>query len=266
MSWFDSHCHLKTFWDRGELASVIDRAQNASVTGMITVGTSPKDWNIYSHLAIEYQEMVYYSIGLHPGYVDDFWEQNTRGLRKYWDNKKPPVALGEIGLDYFMLPSEEVKRTRIINHQKAAFSKQLQWAKQLDCPVIVHSRNAFEDCVGLIDESGLNWNSVVFHCFSEGQDQAKVLLERGGLASFTGIITFKNNESLRDVLRSYPLQKLMLETDSPYLAPVPKRGKQNEPSYLSYIGEYLADRFKISPNSLAEKTNRATREFFRMPA
>ena len=266
MSWFDSHCHLKNFWERGELASVIGRAQNASVTGMITVGTSPKDWNIYSHLAIEYQELVYYSIGLHPGYVDDFWEQNTQGLEKYWDNQKPPVALGEIGLDYFRLPCEEGKRNRIINHQKAAFAKQLQWAKQLDCPVIVHSRNAFEDCLDLIDESGLNWNSVVFHCFSEGEEQVKLLLERGGRASFTGIITFKNNEPLRNALRSYPLDKLMLETDSPYLAPVPKRGQQNEPSYLPYIGEYLADSIKISSSSLAEKTYRATREFFRLRA
>ncbi|MEC7393288.1 MAG: TatD family hydrolase [Verrucomicrobiota bacterium] len=97
MSWFDSHCHLKTFWEKGELSAVIQRAQNASVLGMVTVGTSPKDWNIYSHLATEYQEMVYYSIGLHPGYVDEYWEQNTKGLRSFWDKRLPPVAFGVLG-------------------------------------------------------------------------------------------------------------------------------------------------------------------------
>ena len=265
MSWFDSHCHLKTFWEKGELSAVIQRAQNASVLGMVTVGTSPKDWNIYSHIATEYQEMVYYSIGLHPGYVDEYWEQNTKGLRNFWDKPLPPVAFGEIGLDYFRLPSEEGKRNRMIDNQKAAFTKQLEWAKELDCPVIVHSRSAFDDCVNLIDASGLAWRNVVFHCFSEGAVQLNALLARGGVASFTGIVTFKNNDLLRQTLRLHPFEKLMLETDSPYLAPVPKRGKQNEPSYLSHIGEYLAENLQINSCELAAKTFRATRKFYRLP-
>ena len=172
------------------------------------------------------------------------------------------VAVGEIGLDYFRLPKDAGDAEVVKEQQGLAFSYQLSFAKERGLPVIVHSRNAFEDCLTLIDNSGVDWNKVVFHCFSEGVTQMEQLKERGGRASFTGILTFGKNDPLREAALRQGMENLMIETDSPYLAPEPRRGKVNEPAFLRYLGQFAARLFDVSEDLLAEKTFENTCDFY----
>lgn len=146
--------------------------------------------------------------------------------------------------------------------QKAAFAQQLQLAKALECPIVVHSRGAFDACVELIDQSGVAWERVVFHCFAEGPAEMTVLRERGGFGSFTGILTYKNAQSVRDAAMVQGLDRFMVETDAPYLTPVPHRGKPNEPAYVRHTADYAAEMFGVSYAELAEVTTRNARRFY----
>lgn len=262
MSWFDSHCHLQSFINGQDLESVLQRAEDHGVEKILTVGTDPKDWGDYQRLAQIYPKKIFYSAGLHPGYVDSNWQENLLGLPSFWKIGQKPVALGEIGLDYFRLPKNQEKSINIMDWQKHAFRQQLSLAKELGCPVIIHSRSAFDDCVREIDSSGVNWEKVVFHCFTEGVDEIQKIMERGGRASFTGIVTFPKNDRLLDAVKYQGLEKLMIETDSPYLAPVPYRGKQNEPGNLPIIGNFLGEFFNENSTDIARITFQNTESFF----
>ena len=138
----------------------------------------------------------------------------------------------------------------------------MSWARRIDCPVIIHSRSAFNDSVKEIDQSGVNWERVVFHCFSEGKEEIKQLMERGGRASFTGILTFPKNEKLWEAVKFQGLEKLMLETDSPYLAPVPYRGKRNEPAHLVAIGICLANLLECSESVVKHSLWENSQKFY----
>ena len=180
----------------------------------------------------------------------------------FWQSQIMPSALGEIGLDYFRLSKDRKKAQETIRWQKKAFREQLHWARELDCPVIIHSRSAFDDCVDEIDNSGINWARVVFHCFTEGTDEIQKIIERGGRASFTGIITFPKNEKLLEAVKLQGLEKLMIETDSPYLAPVPYRGQRNEPANLVVIGEFLSVLFDKKIADIESIISENTESFF----
>ena len=166
---------------------------------------------------------------------------------------RAPVALGEIGLDFFRLPKDKRLAEEVVDFQKEAFRTQLEIASVLKMPVIIHSRNAFRECVKIIDESDFDWNKVVFHCFSESTKEIMEINHRNGWVSFTGILTYKANEHLREALRATDLDRLMLETDSPYLAPIPKRGKENEPSYLPYLGSVAAKTLGLNEQEFADQ-------------
>jgi len=169
-------------------------------------------------------------------------------------------------LDYFRLAKDEEKAASRKVAQKAAFRNQLALAKELGTPVVVHCRNSFEDCVAEIDASGVCWERVVFHCFTEGPEEISVLLERGGRASFTGIVTFANAENIQSAAKLQGLDKLMVETDSPYLAPEPMRGKSNEPANLTLVGAFLAKLLGVDEAELATTTTHNAREFYCLPA
>jgi TatD DNase family protein len=173
-----------------------------------------------------------------------------------------PEALGEIGLDRFHLPKDTVEADRIFAWQKAAFIEQLSLAKRLGCPVVIHSRGAFEECVRMIDASGIDWRKVVFHCFTEGPVEIAELMKRGGYGSFTGVITYKNAENVRAAALAQGLERLMIETDAPYLTPMPHRGKPNEPAYLRHTAEFCAGVFGVSYERLAEVTTINAKRFF----
>lgn len=264
MDLIDSHCHLKGFKDNGELSSVLNRARDAGVTRFITVGTSPTDWVLYREMAAAHPGKIYYTVGLHPGRVDAEWSDSVTNLSTFFMPPHAPVALGEIGLDYFHLPEDPVAAGELMIFQEEAFRQQLMLAEELDCPVIVHSRNALEDTLRMIDESGVAWNRIVFHCYSYGAEAIKQINDRGGRASFTGIVTYKNAPEIREALRSQGADRLMLETDCPYLTPEPHRGKSNEPAYLAHIAERCAEVLAMPLTTLAAQTTANTVDFFQL--
>jgi TatD DNase family protein len=173
-----------------------------------------------------------------------------------------PVALGEIGLDRFHLPKEPLEAEKILGWQKAAFSEQLKLARALDCPVVVHSRGAFQESFELIDASGIDWRKVVFHCFTEGPAEMTELMKRGGYGSFTGVITYKSAETVRAAALAQGLDRFMIETDAPYLTPMPHRGKPNEPAYLRHTAEFSAGVFGVSFEELAAASSENAKRFY----
>lgn len=262
MSWFDTHCHLQSFLRNHELETVLQHAKEKGVKKMVTVGTAPEDWNDYQMLAQSYPNQIYYTVGLHPGYVQEDWTNQVDRLKNYWNARVKPVALGEIGLDFFRLPKNKTDAHKIMFWQREAFRDQLKIAQQLDCPVIIHSRSAFNECIKEIDEAGVDWEKVVFHCFTEGIDEIKCLMNRGGRASFTGIVTFTGTEKLLEAVAYQGTKKLMLETDSPYLAPVPYRGKINEPAWIPEIAYKLSSVLGELPASIEEITYQNSLSFY----
>ncbi|EDY83129.1 hydrolase, TatD family [Verrucomicrobiia bacterium DG1235] len=257
----DTHTHLVVFHRKGVLDETLAAAAEAGVERLVTVGTDTDDWDVYAEMAGKYPQ-VDYTVGIHPCSVEDGWEAACGKIEDYWARELKPVALGEIGLDRFHLPKDEAEAKVVFERQVAACEAQLEIAKRLDVPVVIHSRGAFEECVESIDRSGVDWSKVVFHCFSEGPGEMKQLLDRGGFGSFTGVITFKNAESVREAAKLQGLNRLMIETDAPYLAPMPKRGKPNEPSYLAHTAAYCAEVFGVSLEEFAARTTANAKAFY----
>lgn len=264
MDLIDSHCHLEKFKAKGTLSEVLRNAQEAGVSRLITVGTSIEDWATYCELAKAYPEQIAWTVGIHPCDVAEDWEDQAMAITPWFTDDVPPVALGEIGLDYFHLPKAPDEAAEIKQMQREAFAHQLTIAYQLDCPVVVHSRHAFDDCVAMIDKSGVDWKNVVFHCFAEGAEQMAILNERGGRGSFTGIITYKNAETVREAALKQGLERIMIETDAPYLSPVPHRGKPCEPAYTRLTAEYCAQLFEVSLDEFTAIATRNTEAFYRL--
>lgn len=263
VSLIDTHTHLETFARRGDLPGILTQARAADLEAMITIGTDTDDWGLYRNLTREHAGFVHYTAGLHPCSVGEDWAGRVAQLEDFWTGASKPVALGEIGLDRFHLPKDNpAEAEKILGWQKAAFAEQLRLAKKLGCPVVVHSRGAFAECVEMIDASGLAWGKVVFHCFTEGPAEMNELTRRGGYGSFTGIITYKTAEAIRAAALAQGLDRLMIETDAPYLTPMPNRGKPNEPAYLKHTAEFCAGVFGMSYERLAEVTTRNARGFF----
>jgi TatD DNase family protein len=279
MGLIDTHTHLESFARKGELEPTLQRAREAGVEAMITIGTSPDDWALYRDIASQHAGFVHYTVGLHPCSVDAGWETAIGEIERYWGRARPlgapdieaavptappsPVALGECGLDRFHLPKDETKAAEIFAWQRAAFDAQLAIAKRLDCVVVVHSRGAFGECVAQIDASGVDWTKVVFHCFTEGPAEVAQLAQRGGVGSFTGILTYKTAENVRAAAKAQGLRRFLLETDAPYLTPMPHRGKPNEPAYIRHTAEFAALQvFGISCEELAMISSANARRFF----
>lgn len=285
----DTHTHLESFARKGELPAVLDRARQAGVSQIVTIGTDVNDWEVYRGFAEENSGFVAYTVGLHPCSVGADWADRVGRIGAFWSGSggreqadgggKPgaggpktggrlarPLAVGETGLDRFHLPKDDpAAAERIFGWQRAAFAEQMRLATRLGCPLVVHSRGAFRECVEMIDAAGFDWSRVVFHCFSEGAGEMRELMRRGGSGSFTGIITYQTAGAVREAALTQGLGRLMLETDAPYLAPMPHRGKPNEPAYVRHTAEFCAQLFGVSLDTLAEVTSANARRFFRFP-
>jgi TatD DNase family protein len=291
MGLIDTHTHLDSFARRGELPATLLRAGAAGLEGMIAIGTDTDDWTLNQDLADSSRRLssaglakehgttgasgvtpaatvmaVHYTVGLHPCNVGADWAERVAQLEGFWRGAglRPalPVALGETGLDRFHLPKEPAEAEMVFGWQKAAFSAQLLLAKRLGCPLVVHSRQAFSECVAMIDAAAIDWSRVVFHCFTEGPAEMAELKRRGGFGSFTGVVTYKNAEGVRAAALAQGLERLMIETDAPFLTPMPLRGKPNEPAFLRHTAEYCAGLFGVSHERLAEVTTANARRFF----
>ncbi|MEX2044636.1 MAG: TatD family hydrolase [Opitutus sp.] len=264
----DTHTHLESFARKGVLAGALERARAAGVGEMITIGTGPDDWALYRDLAREHAGVVHHTVGLHPCEVDEGWEGAVSQIGSFWESTgRPPIALGEVGLDRFHLPKDDTAGAEeVFAWQRAAFAAQLEIAKRLGCPVVVHSRGAFRECVEMIDASGVDWPRVVFHCFTDGPGEMAELRKRGGFGSFTGILTYRNADPIRAAAKAQGLGSFMVETDAPYLTPMPHRGKPNEPAFVRCTAEFAArEVFGVSYDEIAAVTTARARNFFRLP-
>lgn len=268
MGLIDTHTHLESFLRAGTADAALARAREAGLEALVTIGTGPDDWTLYRDTARRNPGFVHFTVGVHPCSVDERWSEAVAHIEDFFADADAagPVALGETGLDRFHLPKDEAQADRIYGWQKAAFAAQLEITRRLGCPLVVHSRGAFADCVAMIDAAGVPWKSVVFHCFTEGPEEIEQLRARGGFGSFTGILTYKSAEALRAAARAQGIDRLMLETDAPYLTPAPHRGKPNEPAYLRHTAEFAADLFAVPMETLAATTTANARRFYRLPA
>lgn len=264
-AFFDSHTHLESFVRQGQLPDLLQRARQAGLVGMVTVGTDPEDWDLYRSLAAEHRDLVHYSVGLHPCHVTGRWEEEVASIPAFFSGPDPrPVALGETGLDRFHLPKDETEAARIWGWQEASFARHIAWAEEWDCPLIVHSRGAFPECLDQLTASRVKPERVVFHCFTEGPEEMKALRDWGGRASFTGIATYKSAGHVRQAAAVQGWDQLMVETDAPYLAPVPHRGKPNQPAWVVHVVEGLAAEAGMPVGDLAAQTVAAARDFYRL--
>lgn len=250
----DSHCHLDRLRldkHQGQLDLAVQAAQARGVAGILCVGISLENREQVISIAERYPQVVA-SVGVHPLDIDSGQAAGEQLVE--WSRHPKVVALGETGLDYYY--SDETKST-----QQESFITHLQAAARADLPVIVHTRSAKEDTLALIAEHGSRESAGVLHCFTEDWDMARRAVDLNYLISISGIITFRNAEVLRDVVRQLPLDRLMVETDSPYLAPVPYRGKPNEPAFVREVAEYVAELKGITYQELTEIT---AANFFRL--
>ncbi|CNF76929.1 metal-dependent hydrolase [Yersinia massiliensis] len=242
----DSHCHLDSL-DYETLHSSVDdvlaKANARDVGFVLAVATTLPGFSAMTALIGDRKDVAF-SCGVHPLNLDDGYDfQQLRALAA----TGKVVAMGETGLDYFYQQDN-------IPLQQASFREHIRIGRELNKPVIVHTRDAREDTLAILREENAQECGGVLHCFTEDKATAATLLDLGFYISFSGILTFRNAEQLRDVARYVPLDRLLVETDSPYLAPVPHRGKENQPAYVRDVAEYMAVLKGVSIETLAQTT------------
>ena len=254
MELIDTHCHLTFEQFEGKVEAVIERSAAASVTGWITVGTDARD----SKNAIELTEKfdgVYAAVGVHPHYAKDVTQEDIKTIKRLAKHGKV-VAIGETGLDFHYNFSKQPV-------QKQLFIEQLKIARQNNLPVIVHSRDAFDETVAILDEYGDNIEKIVFHCFGGSAEQANMLLDKGYYISFTGVVTFKNAEKPKQAAKVVPLDRLMLETDCPFMSPAPMRKQKiNEPALMAHTARFLAQLKQMDLEDFAKAVTATSRQFY----
>src|SRR2546428_1465249 len=279
----ETHAHLDYPDFAHDLDDVLRRATEAGVTRIITIGTSIESSRRAIDLAERYPG-VYATVGVHPTYVQEAEEDVFTPLRELAKHPRV-VAIGETGLDYHRLPSEEGAKEKQVqlmtalrtetdeeieaqirdgaykSKQVSLFEQQLDLAVELGLNAVIHQRDAWEDTLKVMQPYTGKLRGVL-HCFGGSLDQANEVLDLDHLVSFTGIVTFKNGAAVREVAAQIPLWKFMVETDCPYLAPVPFRGKRSEPAYTRIVAETIAAARKISFDELAEATTETAEKFF----
>jgi TatD DNase family protein len=281
----ETHAHLDYPDFANDLEDVLRRATDASVTRIITIGTSVESSRRAVDLAEKYPN-VFAAIGVHPTFAEDAGEDVTTPLRELAKSPRV-VAIGETGLDYHHLPSIELakeRKTQVFakalqtstedqieaqihdgaykSKQASLFQQQLDLAVDLGLNVVIHQRDAWSDTLGLMQPYTGKLRGV-FHCFGGSLEQANEVLDRDHLVSFTGIVTFKNGATVRQVAAQVPLWKFMVETDCPYLAPVPFRGKRCEPAHTRIVAEAVATARGLPFGEVAEATTETAEKFFR---
>jgi len=242
----DSHAHLDHAEDHGELLGVLERARAAGVSRILTVSSRIGDAARIVGLA-ERLEATWAAIGVHPHEAAAYGDAHEGELRRLASRSKV-VALGEMGLDYHYDHSPR-------EQQREVFRRQLRLAREVRLPVVIHSREAEEDTARILEDEGAAELGGVLHCFTSSAGLAERALALGLHVSFSGIVTFPSAAALGEVAASVPLERLLVETDAPYLAPVPHRGKRNEPAFVRATAAHVAKLRGLSVDALAEATN-----------
>ena len=256
----DTHAHLDYEVFASDFDAMLERARAADVERIITIGTSAESSRRAVALAAQHP-MVYAVVGLHPTTVDEAAAEDHAALRKIATSPRV-AAIGETGLDYHRLPTDPAEAAGVKARQAASFRQQLDLAAELSLNVVIHQRDAWEDTVAtLADYTGRLRG--VFHCFGGTAAQASEVLAMGHLVSFTGIVTFKNGAAVRETAASVPADRFMVETDCPYLAPVPFRGKRCEPAHTRETAAAVAQARGESLETVAAQTTANAERFFR---
>jgi TatD DNase family protein len=246
VSLVDSHCHLDDEQFDEDREAVIERAVAAGVSRMLAIGTGegPPDLEAGIRLADRY-EMIYASAGIHPQYAARYSPDHVLALAKVIQHPKC-IAVGEIGLDYYWKPFDKDQQTRL-------FIEQMQVAADARKPIIIHTRDAWDDTMGLLRK---HWRPTglpcVMHCFTGGVKEAREVIALDFYVSFAGVLTYPKAAAIREAAPIIPLDRLLVETDAPYLAPVPHRGKRNEPAFVSHTANRLAEVRGEEPARLAQ--------------
>lgn len=242
----DSHCHLDFEALAGDIDGVLARAAAAGVSGMVTISTLVDNFSTYAAIAERYPN-VWCSVGTHPHNADKELHIQTDDLVRLSAHPRC-VAIGEAGLDYFYDNApREAQATGLRRHIAAS--------RITGLPLVIHSRKCDDDMAAILtEEAGQGAFPFVLHCFTAGQDLARTALDLGGYISFSGIITFKNAEDIREVAKFVPADRYLVETDAPYLAPIPHRGASNEPSFVRFTAEKVAEVRGLSIEALGAET------------
>ena len=250
-SFIDTHCHLDKLDSTPEEA--VKQAIQEGVKTMVTISVDEESFDFVSNAVMQFKD-VYGTIGVHPHDASEFRTSLEQSIRKLAREQDKLIAIGETGLDYHYMNSST-------ENQQFAFRKQLQIAVELNLPVVLHSREAEADTISILKEIPVPALGVA-HSFTSSLKMAKTLLDMGWYLGINGIVTFKKAEDLREVVRWLPLDRLLLETDSPFLAPVPFRGKPNKPAHIPVIASFIAELRKIPIEHLAEKTSQNAHRLF----
>jgi len=254
MRYFDTHCHLDFPDYKKDREEVIKRAKESGVEYMVNVGVNVESSKKCIDIAKKY-DFIFAACGIHPSEVDKYSIDNLKGIEKIGKNE-PVVAIGEIGLDFYYGKDNKEKQIEI-------FTSQLKIASDLSLPVIIHQRESKDEIIEVLEKMKGNLSEkIVFHCFGSDEKLAQYCEENGFFISFTGIITFKNASGVRKVAKNFPLERIMAETDSPYLSPSPLRGKRNEPARVRYIVEEIANQKGRDIKEISEKIFSNSINFF----
>jgi len=259
MTLIDSHCHIDGQQFDADRDDVVGRANAAGVAALLNIGTGDphtEDFGKAVAVAEKYAN-VYAAVGVHPHDAKLYDDKAEAHLVDLINSSKKVIAWGEIGLDFYYDHSPREVQIEV-------FRRQIRKARELNLPIIIHSRDADDETVQILTEECSNdaFRGGIMHCFGGTPDMARDLMALGFLISFAGNVTFKKAENLREAARAVPLDRLLIETDCPFLTPVPMRGKRNEPAYVAHTAAFLADLYGVPLSKLADQTTSNFLEFF----
>jgi TatD DNase family protein len=252
MEIIDTHTHLYLEDFQVDIEDVLIRAREEGVTRFYLPNVDSSSIDDLLKLEEKHPECIA-MMGLHPCSVKENVGDELK-LVEEWLQKRPFAAVGEIGLDYYWDKT-------FVAEQKEAFRKQINWALELNLPIVIHSRDSMQDCIDIVKENQNGTLRGIFHCFGGSVEEAKQIMNLGFLMGIGGVVTYKKS-GLAEVLTSIPLEYLVLETDAPYLTPVPFRGKRNEPSYLKYVVNKIAEVMNIPVEEIAKQTTLNAQKLF----
>jgi TatD DNase family protein len=247
----DSHCHLDFPDLAGDLPHVLEAMRENAVTHALCIGVEMEAWPRVHALAVGHANL-YASVGVHPDYIDQV--EPTADLLVAKSREPKVVAIGETGLDYYRLEGD-------LEWQRERFRTHIRAARTSGKPLVIHTRAAAADTLAIMREERASEAGGVMHCFTETWDVAQAALDMDFHISFSGIVTFKNSTALKDVACRVPLERMLIETDSPYLAPVPHRGKRNQPAWVKHVAEEIARLREVPVETIASATST---NFFRL--
>lgn len=246
--WIDTHCHIHDDKMAHDVADTLQRARDSGVERFVVIGTDAPTCEQATSIASQFPD-VWATVGLHP-------HDATQGVASIepFITKDRVVAIGECGLDYYYEHSPR-------DVQMNAFAEQIALAKQHDLTLVIHTRDAWQDTYDVLDAEGIPDNTII-HCFTGGPEEARQCLDRGAYLSFSGIVTFKNAADLREAAMLCPIDRILVETDSPFLTPVPHRGQPNEPAHVGIVGTAIADLRGHDAADFARQTTANARRVF----